>query len=261
MIDQPDRADRSRESDEGQHPAPAHGDSPGEPGAEPDIGEVMGQVARKLQEQHGDVEGTLQAITEGAVGSVPGAEYCGITLVVDRRKVESRASTGELPRQVDALQEELGEGPCIDAIYEQATVRLDDATAEDRWPRFSARAAELGLGSLLSFQLFVTGGTLGALNMYSTRKGAFGEDSESVGLVFASHGAIALAGAQQEQHLRRAVDSRDLIGQAKGILMERYKLTADQAFQVLVRASSHANRRVVDIAEELSATGALPRET
>ncbi|MCF6746267.1 GAF and ANTAR domain-containing protein [Blastococcus sp. KM273128] len=218
----------------------------------------MGQVARTLQEEHGDVEATLQAITHAAVGSVPGAEQSGITLVTDRRRVESRAPTGDLPNQIDSLQERLGEGPCLDAVFEQSTVRIEDIEVEQRWPRFADEAAGLGVRSMLSFQLFVTGSTLGALNLYSSGPRAFGEESESVGLVFASHAAIALVSAQHEQHLRAALASRDLIGQAKGILMNQFRLTADQAFQVLVRASSHTNRKLVDIAEEVCETGVLP---
>jgi GAF domain-containing protein len=222
------------------------------------LGEVMGQVARSLQQEHGDVDATLAAITGAAVTSVPGTDECGITLVIDRRRVESRAPTGDLPREIDRLQERLGEGPCLDAVYDERTVHIDDIEDEDRWPRFAAEAAEAGMRSMLSFQLFVTGGTLGALNLYAREPHAFDEESESVGLVFASHASIALAGAQQEEHLRAAVASRDLIGQAKGILMERYRVTADEAFRLLVGTSSRTNRRVADIAEELCATGAMP---
>ncbi|MCF6506677.1 GAF and ANTAR domain-containing protein [Blastococcus sp. MG754426] len=258
MPERPDRAARSAHSDEPQRPVPFPGNGAVARGPAADLGEVMGQVARALQEEHGDVEATLQAITHAAVGSVPGAEESGITLVVDRRTVESRAPTGDLPRSIDRLQERLGEGPCLDALFEQRTVRIEDLREEDRWPRFAGEAADLGARSMLSFQLFVTGSTVGALNLYSSRPGAFGEESESVGLVFASHAAVALVSAQHEQHLRTALASRDLIGQAKGILMNQFKLTGDQAFQVLVRASSHTNRKLVDIAEELSETGVLP---
>jgi GAF domain-containing protein len=228
------------------------------PRAASNLGEIMGQVARSLQEEHGDVEATLRAITSAAVGSVPGTDEAGITLVLERRRVESRAPTGDLPREIDRAQERLGEGPCLDAVFEQQTARIDDIGEEHRWPRFTAEAAELGVRSMLSFRLFVTGGDLGALNLYSTHPCAFDEESESIGLVFASHAAIALAGAQHENQLRTALASRDLIGQAKGILMNQFKLTADQAFQVLVRASTRSNRKLTDVAEELCATGALP---
>jgi GAF domain-containing protein len=259
VPDDPDWAGRSAQSDQPQRPAPVSGDRAGTPGAVSSLGEIMAQVARSLQEEHGDVGGTLQAITHAAVGSVPGTDQVGVTLVLQRRKVESRAPTSELPREMDRAQQRLGEGPCLDAVFEQRTVRIDDLRNEDRWPRFAAEATRLGVRSMLSFQLFVTGGNLGALNLYSLRPCAFDEESESIGLVFASHAAIALAGAQQEEHLRVALASRDLIGQAKGILMNQFKLTANQAFHVLVRTSSHTNRKLSDVAEELCTTGALPQ--
>jgi GAF domain-containing protein len=258
MVEDPRRAERSRESDEDQRSAPASGDGSGARGATDNLGEVMGQVARSLQEEHGDVEATLQTITAAAVGAVPGAEECTISYVTGRRSIEPRASTGDLPRRVDEMQDRIKEGPCLDSVWEQRTVRIDDMRDEPRWPRFAAEAVELGVLSSLSFQLFVQGDNLGALNLYAREPHAFGEESEDVGLVLSAHAAVALAGAQQEQHLRRAVDNRDLIGQAKGILMERYKLTADQAFQLLARASQQTNRKLVDIAEELTQTGAVP---
>jgi GAF domain-containing protein len=256
---EPDRAERSSQSDGPQEQAASSGPGPDEP-IPADLGELMGQMARSIQQEHGDVAATLQAITSAAVRALPGATSASTSLVTGRT-VESRAATGALARAIDSLQTELGEGPCLDALREASTVRVEDFTAEHRWPEFSRRAAECGAGSSISFQLFVEGDNLGALNIYARRPHAFGEDAETIGLVFASHAAIGLASARQEENLRRAVDGRDLIGQAKGILMERHKLTADQAFQVLVRASSATNRKLFDIAEELTATGELPRSS
>ncbi len=222
------------------------------------LSEIMGQVARSFHERHGDVDATLHAITSTAVGAIPGAEEATITYVTGRRKVEPRAATSDLPRTVDEIQSRLQEGPCLDSMWEEKTVRIDDMRNEPRWPRYAAEAARVGVLSSVSFQLFVEGDNLGALNVYARRPHAFGEESEDVGLVFAAHAAVALSGAQNEDHLRRAVSSRDLIGQAKGILMERYKLTADQAFGVLTRISQASNRKIVDIAEELTPSGSLP---
>lgn len=230
---------------------------PDDPAAS-DLGEVMGRLARALQEEHGDVGRTLEAITAAAVRSVPGTDECGITLVTGRRRVESRAPTGELPRVVDAVQDRLGEGPCLSAVYEQQTVRMPDLRTEHRWPAFAAEVAHLGVGSMLSFQLFVTGANLGALNLCSGRPHGFDEEAEAVGLVLASHAAVALAGAQQEERMRTAISTREVIGQAQGILMERFRLTGPQAFQVLARASSLSNRKLADLAEELTSTGDLP---
>jgi GAF domain-containing protein len=225
----------------------------------PDLGEVMGRIARSIQQEHGDVEKTLQAITNAAVDAVPGADSVSVSLVQGRR-VEPRAATDELPREIDDLQSRLGEGPCLDALRDNRTVRVEDFTAEDRWPRFAAEAAAQGVGSSISFQLFVEGDTLGALNVYSRRAHAFEEDAETIGLVFASHASIALSAAQNEENLHRAIDKRELIGQATGILMERHRLTAPQAFQVLVQASSHTNRKLFDLADELATTGTMPGE-
>ncbi|WP_233488932.1 GAF and ANTAR domain-containing protein [Blastococcus sp. TF02-09] len=231
-----------------------------EPPAEPSepLGELMSRVARQLQEEHGNIEATLQAITAAAVGAVPGAAECGISYVIGRRKVEPRAWTSELPKDVDGLQDELGEGPCLDTVWDEQVVRVDDVRTEQRWPRFSARAADLGAGSMMCFQLFVEGDNLGALNVYAREAGVLDEDSQEVGLMFAAHAAVALAGAEHEQNLHAGMRNRDVIGQAKGILMERHKLTADQAFGVLVRTSSLTNRKLHDLAEEFTSTGQLP---
>ena len=221
------------------------------------LGDVMSRLAQRLQEEHGDVEGTLQAIATAAVRTVPHADACGITYVIGRSTLEPRAATGELPRAVDALQERLRQGPCVDAVRDQKVVRVDDVRSEERWPEFAAEASALGVGSMVCFQLFVEGDHLGAMNMYSRTPGAFDDESADIGLLFASHAAVALAGAEHEEHLREAVATRDLIGQAKGILMERYKLTAVQAFELLVSASNQTNRRLREVADELATTGQL----
>lgn len=218
----------------------------------------MSHVARQLQEEHGDVESTLQAITEAAVRTVPHADECGISYVVGRRKLEPRAWTSELPRNADSLQERLGEGPCLDAVWEETIVRVDDVGTDERWPEFARHMADLGIRSMMCFQLFVVGDQLGALNMYSRTRGAFDDESQDIGLLFASHAAVALAGAEHEANLRLGMGNRDIIGQAKGILMERHKLTAQQAFAALARVSQEMNRRLVDIARELTDTGSMP---
>jgi GAF domain-containing protein len=215
-------------------------------------GDVMGEVARALQQEHGNVDTMLAAITAAAVINVPGADDCGISLVVNRRRVESRAPTSELPLVLDTLQGTLGEGPCLSAVHDERTVHLEDTATEERWPRFTAEAARRGVGSMLTFQLFVAGSTLGALNLYAHRTHAFGQESEAVGRLFAGHAAIALAGAQQEDRLRGAIENRDVIGQAKGILMQRRGITADEAFDVLRRASQDLNVKLADLARTLA---------
>jgi GAF domain-containing protein len=223
-----------------------------------ELSEALSRVARHLQEVHGDVDSTLASITAAAVATIPHADECGVTYVVGRRKVEPRAATSDLPRQVDALQNRVGQGPCLDAVWDEEVVRVDDLGTDDRWPDFATKAAELGVGSMICFRLFVEGDALGALNVYARQPHAFDDESLDVGHMFATHAAVALAGAEHEADLRRGMDTRDVIGQAKGILMERHKLTADQAFGVLARVSQEKNRKLVDIAREVTATGAVP---
>ena len=224
------------------------------------LADKLGELSRELQEE-ASVQDTLDAIVHGAVDTVPGAEHVSISSVLRRREVHTRASTGDLPRAVDQAQYDAGEGPCLSTLYEQRTFRLDDLDADSPWPRFIARARASGLGSMLAVQLYVTGEELGALNLFSTRAGAFGDESEQVALLFAVHAAVALADAQEQEHLHAALNARDLIGQAKGILMERYKIGPQQAFQLLVVASQRGNVKLRDIAGHLAATGELSTPT
>lgn len=221
-----------------------------------ELAEQLGRLARQLEAE--DSTGTmLDEIVAAAVQLVPGAEEASISLVVARRQITSPHRTGELPRIVDAIQTETGEGPCLDAAYEHQTVRVPDLRHEQRWPRFARRAYESGAGSMLSFQLYVQGDTMGALNLYNRAPDGFDEESEQIGLLFASHAAVAFADAQKLDRLDRAIASRDLIGQAKGMLMERYRIDGDGAFRVLARASQSSNRPLREVAQELVSTGRL----
>lgn len=190
---------------------------------------------------------------------IPGVQSGSISVVSNRSGIRSVAASSDLPSQVDALQAETGQGPCLDAAFEHETVRVADTRTETRWPAFASRAWGIGAGSMLSFQLFVEGDTLGALNLYSSEPNAFDDESERVGLLFAAHAAIAYAAANEQSHLNQALTTRDLIGQAKGVLIERFKLTGDQAFALLVSASMATNTRLRDVADQLVTTGEFDR--
>lgn len=218
----------------------------------------MGDVARIMQ-QVDDPHDALERIVRAAVDVVPGAEEGSVSLVIGGREVRSEAASGDLPRLVDDLMNTVGQGPCLDAIYTQRTVRVPDMANEERWPQFSAGAAALGAGSMLAFQLYVEGDTLGALNLYSTKPHAFDDDSEHVGLLFATHAALAYVGLRREAQLTIGMSTRDVIGQAKGILMERYKLSADKSFRVLVRYSQERNLKLHDVALQLVAQVETPQ--
>ena len=223
--------------------------------AEPGIARQLSELAREL---HADLttETLLDRIVMAAVTEVPGAQYAGITLVTGK-DFSTRAASGELIERIDRVQHQTGEGPCLDAARHHETVRCDDLRADDRWPRFARQATGLGVLSVLCFQLFAGGDSFGALNLYAANTAAFGQDSESTGILLASHAALAMAAARTETGLLTAMDSREMIGQAKGILMERYKITAVEAFGLLVASSQAVNRKLRDVAEHLVATGEL----
>ena len=221
-----------------------------------DLATQLSELARALEHEP-STEDTLVHVVRSAIELVPGVEEASISLVIGRERVESRVPSGSLPTVVDEIQSTTGQGPCLDAVYEQRTVRVPDMASEQRWPDFARRAAEAGAASMLSFQLFVDGDNLGALNLYARTPHAFDEESEHVGLLFSAHAAVAVAGVRRQQHLLAGLGTRDLIGQAKGILMERYGVDGDTAFSLLVRVSRSGNRKLRDICEELVLTREL----
>jgi hypothetical protein len=200
---------------------------------------------------------TLERALEMAIATVPGCEEAGISLVRNGR-VETPASVGSLAAACDRLQEDLGNGPCISALADAEAVRIDDMAGEDRWPQFAARAAELGVGSLLAVRLRTPRDHIGALNLYATAPQAFDRESELLATAYAIHVGIMLATQDKENNLRAAIRSREVIGQAMGILMERHRITASQAFDLIVHVSQNTNVKLRAIAEELVKTGALP---
>lgn len=221
-----------------------------------DLASVFGDLALALHHPD-DPETTLQAIVEAAVRLIPGCDDGSIIVVTGRRKVTSTVASGDLPKRLDALQEEYREGPCLDAVFDHATVCVPDLAADPRWPAFSRRAVEAGAGGMLAFQLHVAGDNLGALNLLSHRAGAFDEESQHVGELFATHASVAFAAARRQAATTRTVATRHLIGQAEGILMERHKISADQAFALLVQASQRSNTKLREVAGWLVHSGQL----
>jgi transcriptional regulator with GAF, ATPase, and Fis domain len=211
-----------------------------------ELAQVLGDLALELQDQT-DIESTLQAIVDGAIEIVPGARWAGISLIKGR-EVQSRASSHQLVAELDKAQTSFNEGPCLSALRDHHTILIDDMAAETRWPRFTRTAADRGAQSLLAFQLFVRRETLGALNLYGGETEVFTEDSIFVGEVLAQHASVAFVGAAAESQFQSGLASRDMIGQAKGILMHREKLSSVQAFELLLRTSQHANIKLVEIA-------------
>jgi GAF domain-containing protein len=214
-------------------------------------------LARALHVKNAELQPTLEAIASTAVSMLSPARYAGLT-IFSRGELIPRASTGEPPRLLDRLQQELGDGPCINAAKHQSIFRIEDTRQDERWPKFSAEAARLNVRSMLCVPLWVDERGLGALSLYADQAAAFTDLHERVTTLLATFAALALAEAQRANQMHDALSSRDVIGQAKGILMERHGVTADAAFGVLSRVSQAENMKLAEIARHLVETGKLP---
>ena len=217
------------------------------------------EIARQLHEEP-DLEQTLDRTLELACEAV-GCDSAGVFLLHGHKRVESAAVTDTTVEKADRLQLECGKGPCLEAMADHETFVIDDTATDPRWHEWSARVAEIGYRSVLSIRLFTNQHTIGSLNLYARRPAAFGPDEVAVGQILGRHASVALATARNEDSLRQAVDARHVIGQAQGILMERFDLTVDQAFSVLRRYSQDRNLKLRAVAEEIIASRELPSST
>ena len=212
----------------------------------------MAGLARDLEAMQSP-EATLQGVVDAAVELIGPCQTAGISLASRQGAIETSASTAQAHTRADELQQETGEGPCMDAVWEQPLVRVADlALEEERWPRWAPRAAhELGLRSMVSVRLFTHADRVGALNMFSLVPDAFTDDDVVECLAIAAHAAVALAVAGQIGNLQVALHSRTVTSQAVGILMTRHDLTADHAFTMLRRLSGTRHRKLHDVAAEI----------
>lgn len=216
----------------------------------PQIAEALATAAREIHAQV-DLASTLDAIVQSARRSLPGVDHVGISVVHKRGQVETVAGTDPLVWELDAIQYDLGEGPCVDAIR-HAPVTVANALRHDqRWPRYVPQAVERGVGAQMALRLYVEDETLGGLNLYATATDTIDPDLQHLATLFATHAALALGKARHEEDLNAALATRKVIGQALGIVMERYHLDEDRAFQFLVRVSQASNVKLRDIAQEL----------
>ncbi|BBY75540.1 hypothetical protein MPRF_24390 [Mycolicibacterium parafortuitum] len=200
------------------------------------------------------VEEVLSDVTAEVMALIPGTDAAGVLFVGKAGRFETVAGTSELPRRLDELQMLYKEGPCLDAALDELVVRTDDFRTEGRWPRYAPAAVEIGVLSGLSFKLYTSGQTAGALNLFALRPNAFDEEAETVGAILAAHAAAAVLASRQSEQLESALSSRDRIGQAKGIIMERYNIDDVAAFDMLRRLSQDSNTKLVDIASKVIET-------
>jgi GAF domain-containing protein len=227
-----------------------------------DQAEVLAEVftsfevlARALHGKEARLQPTLDAIVATARALSPGQDAGLIVLV--RGELVPQSATGQAPLRLDLLQQRVKSGPCIEAASEQTVIRIDDMQEEGRWPEYLAEAQRYGVRSQLCVPLWVHERCLGTLSLYGKQPSAFTRHDERTTILFATLAALALAEAQRTEQLREALSNRDLIGQAKGILMERGSVNADSAFRRLTQASQDTNTKLITVARHLVETGEL----
>jgi GAF domain-containing protein len=204
------------------------------------------------------IDDLLHGVTAAAVDLIDGADCADVLLVRDADDFQSLAPTRQLGIDVDTIQKRFWEGPCLDAAEGDALVRCDDLHDESRWPRFAQEAVKLGVQAMMSFQLYTHDNRKGALNLFALQPNAFTAKDQAVGAMLATHAATALIAHDREQQFQAALASRDTIGQAKGMIMERFAVEATRAFDLLKKLSQDSNTPLIDIAAGLVARGPQP---
>ena len=209
------------------------------------------------------MESVLQAVADLSKRVLPGSPETSVFMQDGRRQV-TVASTGQLALDLDEVQYAKHHGPCLHAARTGELTEIPDTRVEERWRDYAQRAAEHGNLSSLSVPLAMDGDVSGALNIYARVPHAFDDEARAVATRFGPYAAVAVGNMYDYQtaqamarNLEVALESRAVIDQAKGILIERHKLTPDQAFQLLVEASSRTNTKLRDIADRLVLTGEL----
>ena len=215
------------------------------------------QVVRTLRVPISSADELVSRICHEATRMVPEVRDVGVIVTDPDRNLLTVCASGPVPRQLDELQVQTGTGPCLTAARKQIVVRMHDVAADTRWTEFCVAALDRGIASMLCVPLFVDDQKLGTLSLYGESPGAFRENVEPVARVLATLSAIALADSRHRERMDRALHNRDLIGQAKGILMARHGIGADAAFDMLRTHSQRTNNKLLAVVERVVETGAL----
>lgn len=217
---------------------------------------TFAQFAVDLHDAPG-MDETLDAVVQFAL-QAENCTHAGVALVTRGRGAEIGAITDPVVETLYRIQIEAGQGPMLAALSGDTITVLDVAT-DDRWPRWQTAAAAAGIGSVLHVPMRAGDRTTGVLSLFNTEPKAFTADDEAIAHILARHASVAVATARQEASMAQAVDARKLVGQAMGILMERFDMDGDQAFAVLRRYSQDTNTKLRDVAQQLVETRNLPR--
>ncbi|WP_328994330.1 GAF and ANTAR domain-containing protein [Kribbella sp. NBC_01245] len=223
--------------------------------AEPLAAQTFAELALELHDAP-SVEDTVEAVLEFALQAV-NCTHAGLTLS-SRGRAEIGAVTDPAVESIHQWQIDTGDGPLITSLREQINIGTPDTRADERWPEWGSKIAEMGIASGLQVPLAVGDHTVGVLSLYSTEVDAFSNDDLAVAHILAWHASIAVAAARHQASMVQAIDARKLVGQAMGILMMKFDVDGDRAFAILKRYSQDNNRKLRDVAQEVVDTRKLP---
>ena len=197
------------------------------------------------------VDDVLADVTSAAKELIPGVDVAGVLLIGRAGSFETLAPTNDLMFKLDELQMRSGEGPCLEAALDEIVVRIDDFRDEPRFPTYAPEVVNLGVLSALSFKLYTADRTAGALNLFGFQPKLWDAEAETFGTVLAAHAAAAILASREGDQLQSALSTRDRIGQAKGIIMERFKIDDVRAFAMLRQLSQDTNTKLIDVAQRV----------
>ncbi|MBB3604411.1 transcriptional regulator with GAF, ATPase, and Fis domain [Mycolicibacterium sp. BK556] len=224
----------------------------GSPPTDGDVAARIADIARGLYARRSHRGGVIAGLVEHAVAELPGVDYANVTVLSAHNDIETPSATHEWAVRIDDIQRRHREGPCLSSAWHHQVVHVDDLQHETRWPKFRADALETTpVRSIMGFQLHLSGKPMGALNVFAERANAFGNQTRQLGSLLAAHSALVWDAAQREVQFQEALASRDIIGQAKGMIMERYTMNADRAFEMLRQLSHDTNVPLAAVAAKI----------
>ena len=215
-----------------------------------DLALRMAELARSIAPPIG-VDAVLHDVSKTAKELIPGVDEAGILLVGRNNTHETLGPTSALMNQLDELQMKYHEGPCLEAALDEVVIRTDDFRDEPRFPNYAPEVVKLGVLSALSFKLYTADRTAGALNLFGFQPNLWDSEAETIGMVLAAHAAAAILASREGEQLQSALSTRDRIGQAKGIIMERFKIDDVRAFGMLRQLSQDTNTKLIEVAQRV----------
>jgi transcriptional regulator with GAF, ATPase, and Fis domain len=218
--------------------------------------DVMAEVAHALNMPEA-LEDVLDRLVRAACTAIPGVDYAGVS-IGRHNGINTVAASDPVAEHLDRLQYALDQGPGLDAIRSHTAVVVTDMAAERRWPRFALKAAQLGVLSQMGIEMFADETTVGGLNLYATRREAFDEGTRHAAMLFAVHAALALNKTMRVAGLVEALQTRQRIGQAVGIVMHKFTMDEQAAFGYLVQVCRDSNVRMEEVAVRITGLVSAP---